>query len=237
MISLIVARNDDKIFQEYLDKSLEPFRQRNIDFQIYGIHNTQELNSMYSKYNTGIALANPADDDILVFVHEDVRIVDENFFHKLSLVFEKRKDVGVVGIVGTKELDINGWWINDRKHHVGHWIQGYDDGSQREMIRKIGYDENMLVVDGCCFAVRGKVAKQIPFMATLFSGYFHFYDYSYCISVLEAGWKVAVADILIYHKSEGGLPANWHEAKNIFHKHYVTKGYRFPITKEQIRTI
>lgn len=235
MISLIVARNDNKIFHEYLNESLQLFRKNNTEFKLYEIYNSETLNSMYTKYNEGIDLANPNDDDILVFIHEDVKILDLNFFNKLYLIFQKRENVGVIGIVGTKELDINGWWINDRKHHVGRWIQGYDDGTQREMIRKIGYDENMLVVDGCCFAVRGKVAKRIRFLDKVFPEFYHFYDYSYCISVIEAGWKVAVADILIYHKSEGALPSNWHNAKETFFKFYSNKKYQFPLTLGQIR--
>lgn len=235
MIHLIVARNDDKIFEEYLNKSLEPFKKNGLHFKLYEIHNSENLNSMFAKYNFGITQAQPKDDDILVFVHEDVRIVDEHFFKKLELVFQKRKQVGVVGVVGTKELDINGWWINDRKHHVGRWIQGYEDGTQREMIRKIGYDENMLALDGCCFAVRGKTAREVRFLEEVFPRSFHFYDYTYCISALEAGWKVAVCDVTIFHKSEGALPPSWHEAKSIFFGYMVRKGYRFPITLDQIK--
>jgi len=232
MIKVIVARNDDKVFERYLKPSLEKFGSK---IELFGIPNSEQMNSMFKKYNEGIKISNPADDDIVVFVHEDVKILDEHFCEKLQLIFEKRKEVGLVGIIGTKELDSMGWWINDRKHHVGRWIQGYDDGTEREMIRKIGYDENMLVVDGCCFAVRGKVAKEVPFLEDQFPQFFHFYDYSYSLSVLEAKWKVAVADILIFHKSEGALPTNWHLAREVFCNYYISKGYKFPITKDQIK--
>lgn len=232
MIKFIVARHNDKIMKSYLEPSLEIIKE---PIRLFDVYDGPTLNSMFKKYNEGIKQANPQDDDILVFVHEDVKILDENFCKKLQLVFNKKPDVGLIGIVGTKELVENGWWINDYKHHVGHWIQEFENGSTKHMIRKISFDSEMVAVDGCCFAVRGKVAKQVKFLENEFPGYYHFYDYSYCISVLEAGWKVAVADISILHKSEGALPKEWHEAKDIFCRLMVSKGYKFPITLEQIK--
>lgn len=234
MIHFIVAINNDKIFESYLKSSISKFVSEKVS--CIGIHNSPELNSMFTKYNFGIQQANPQDDDILIFVHEDVKIIDENLIPKLEMIFSKKPKVGLVGIVGTKELCSEGWWSNDYKHHVGHWIQEYDNGTQKHMVRKIGFDENMLVVDGCFFAVRGKVAKEVKFLEELYPKSFHFYDYSYCVSVLEAGWKVAVADIKILHKSEGPLSANWNDARRIFHNNLYSKGYKLPLTLEQIKT-
>lgn len=231
MIHLIVARHNDEIYKTYLEASLEKFNGQ--DILVHCIKNDENCNSMFSKYNKGIEIAKPQDEDILVFVHEDVKILDENFFKKLELVFNKKSEVGLIGIVGTKELVPTGWWSNDHKHHVGHWYQEYENGTQRHMIRKIGFDSDMVAVDGCVFAVRGKVAKGVKFQEELYPNSFHFYDYSYCISVLEVGWKVAVADISILHKSEGALPPEWHKAKDIFYNNMISRGYTFPITLNQ----
>lgn len=235
MIHFIVARHDDKIFESYLKPSLDKIKGKYNTVQITDPINKEGIFSIFSKYNQGINVFSPEDDDILVFVHEDVKILDENLIPKLEMIFKKKPDVGLVGIVGTKEYDGIGWWSNDYKHHVGHWIQEYENGTSKHMIRKIGFDDNMLIIDGCFMAVRGKVAKEVKFQEDLFKDYFHFYDYSYSISVLEAGYKVAVADINILHRSEGQLPSNWHDARKIFLNHLASKGYTFPLTKEQIK--
>jgi GT2 family glycosyltransferase len=232
-IKFIVARHNEEIFNSYLNSSLNKIKE---PYDLYNVFDTDTQNSMFSKYNFGIEQANPQDDDIIVFAHEDVRILDENLIPKLELIFKKKPDVGLVGIVGTKVFDGNGWWSNDYKYHVGAWHQEYENKkTSKHMIRKIGFDDNMLIVDGCFFAVRGKVAKEVKFLDKVFGNYFHFYDYSYSLSVLEAGWKVAVADISILHRSEGQLPPAWHEARQIFRDHYVAKGYTFPLSKEQIK--
>jgi hypothetical protein len=76
--------------------------------------------------------------------------------------------------------------------------------------------------------------KQVNFRDDIYQGTYHFYDVSYCIDVIESGWDVCVADILIEHKSEGPLSENWHITKDIFIKNMYDRGYTFPIDKNQI---
>lgn len=238
MIHLIVARHNDEIFKGYLESSLEKFK--GLGVLVHQIRNNEKHNSMFSKYNLGIEMANPQDDDILVFIHEDVKILDENFCKKLELVFNKKPDVGLVGLIGTTSFpEAGGWWLCDHSLHRGALIQGKPGTSGKEtfhMVRKKGYFEDLVSVDGFCFAVRGSVLKDLKFDEETYPEAFHFYDVDFCFSILEKGWDIATCDILLEHASEGPLPESWFKNKERFLNKWKSKtGYMFPITKEQFK--
>jgi hypothetical protein len=235
MLKLIIPRNppNDK-FDEYLKPSLDKIV--GPDVMYYEIFNNQGLaDSIFKKYNIGIEYYknNGANDnDIVGFMHGDVKIRDENFVKKVQLVFDKRKDVGVLGAIGTRSFhDSGGWWLCDHSYHFGRLIQGVPgtDGKETyEMNRGIGFADDMVAIDGFCFFTTFKIANEIRFDETLQD--YHFYDYDFCFSVLEKGYKVAVADILLEHSSEGPMPASWHVNKVKFINKWKQKGYKFPLT-------
>ena len=51
--------------------------------------------------------------------------------------------------------------------------------------------------------------------------------------VLESGYDLAVADILVQHASEGPLNENWNINKSKFLTKWKNKGYTFPVDKKQ----
>ncbi len=237
MIKLVIARGPNDKFEEYLEPSLKNYP--NVNFlEIYN----EENDSIFKKYNRGIDQFvdyNLTDNDIVGFIHADVRIMDPLFEKKIELVFAKKPEVGIVGIIGTTSFSkAGGWWLCDHSLHRGHLIQGApgSNGSQTfHMIRKQGYFEDLVSVDGFCFFVRGSVVKQIRFDETTYPEAYHFYDVDYCISVLESPnkWKIAVADILMEHASEGPIPKSWHLNRTKFINKMESKGYFFPLTKQQ----
>ncbi len=236
MIHLIIAKHNDEIFKEYIESSLEKFKGRP---ELIHVIEDEGHTSIFSKYNRGIEMANPEDDDILVFVHEDVKILDKNFFEKLEMVFLKKSDVGIVGMIGTTSFsEAGGWWICNHSFHKGSLMQGKPGTNGKEtfhMNRGRGFFDNLVSVDGFCFAVRGKVCKEVKFDEPTYPNAFHFYDVDYCFSVLEKGWKVAIADIFTEHASEGPLPESWFKNKDIFLNKWKSKGYKFPIELSQFK--
>ena len=233
MIKFIIPRNppDDK-FDEYLKSSLDKILGPEVEY--YEIFNNNLADSIFKKFNIGIDYytTNSSENDILCFIHSDVKILDENFVKKVQLVFEKKKNIGVLGLIGTKEFhSTGGWWLCDHSLHFGRLIQGQpgSNGKQTyEMNRGVGFSSDMVAVDGFCFFTTVKIANEIRFDEKL-QGY-HFYDYDFCFSVLEKGYKVAVADILLGHASEGPMPASWHINKVKFINKWTAKGYNFPLT-------
>lgn len=234
MIKFVVARHnedDSDIIKNYLNKSID--RTKDHIMEIW------HGNSIFEKYNKGIDawlddIESPLqDDDIICFMHEDIRIFDTDFHTKVDYVFKNRKKVGVLGVIGTKVFqESGGWWLTDQSHLTGHILQNAPDLPHHyHMIKKIEYTEQTVSVDGCCFFVRGSLAKDIRFDDTTFGGY-HFYDCDYCFSVLEKGYNIAVADILIEHLSEGPLNDDWYRNKDLFINKWKSKGKTFPITRK-----
>lgn len=232
MIALIVARHNDQIFNDNLKKSIDKLSDKIKVFEVPNIEN----DNMFKKYNRGIKHfrenQNFQDDDILVFVHEDAQLIDEYFTEKLEYIFQVRKDVGVVGFIGTQKFeDKGGWWLvneNDKDKLKGRIIQGYGNGKQSELFKEVGYYEDIVSVDGFCFATTMKVAEELGFDENTYDGW-HFYDVDFCFSALQKGYKIAVVDILTFHESEGPLTQDWFDSRIKFLNKWGKK-IQFPAT-------
>jgi hypothetical protein len=191
---------------------------------------------MFSKYNYGLKMLKEKlnDDDVVCFVHEDVRILDDHFESKAQMVFDNCPDIGILGVYGTTEFtEGGGWWMTDRKLNCrGHIMQDKPELSEPFHMTEghIGFYDDLVSVDGCCFFMRGKIAQNYSFDDFTYDGY-HFYDVDCCFSVLEMGYKISVADILIEHASEGPLPDSWHQNRMKFLEKWSLRGKSFPITK------
>lgn len=224
MIHYIVALNDSDTYSKWLKPSLEKLQAKSV------LEVGNDLgNSMFSKYNYALSNIKFEETDILAFIHEDVRILDENFEKKIEMVFEKRQNVGILGVIGTKCFTENGgWWLSEKEHHVGHIQQQLNNGTDYHMVKKIGYFEDVVSVDGCAFFMSGKMARSFEFDAATFPEKYHFYDVDACFSALQMGFGVAVADIYIHHKSEGPMPPSWLEARVAFLKKWKDLGVQFP---------
>ena len=227
-LKIVVARNDDSVFNSYLKPSLDILK-TNEHVKIAEIFN-EPNDSIFKKYNRGIDLLDFSSDDVFCFIHEDVKIHDKYFFEKIKFVFESKENIGVLGLIGTKSFPTaGGWWLTDYSNHVGHLIQGLPDGSTFHMDRGTRFDDSMSSVDGFCFFVSGEFLKQFRFDDISYPGAYHFYDVDTCFSALAAGYKVAVADILLEHKSEGPMPESWHKTKDIFLTKWAGKNIKFPV--------
>jgi hypothetical protein len=233
MIKMIVARHDETIFQQYLKTSL-----MRLTIQVCEIHNDtiKENNTMTKKYNKGVDAIKPElkDEDIVCFCHEDVKILDPQFMPKLEMAFREKSDVGLLGVIGTSQMEESGaWWQTDNSKLRGHIIQE-NNGKEFHLVKgKVGYFDDMVAIDGLFFAIRGKVINEgLRFNEDL-SGY-DFYDIDVCLKVLEMGWKVGCADILVQHKSpgEGSLNENWSVNRDIVINNLKESKYNFPIVSK-----
>jgi hypothetical protein len=225
MIHFIVAHHDNDIFQKWLSPSLEKFKESTLV-----LVENQEDDSIFKKYNRGLDLVGVKEDDVYCFIHEDIKILDNYFVEKVEMIFSRFKDIGVLGVIGSKLVsDKLGWWLCDIKHHVGQIQQGLPNGTDFRMVKKVGFFKNVASVDGCCMFVSGKMIKDgFRFDEATYKGKYHFYDLDTCFTARQMGYDVAVADILVHHKSEGPMPENWFEARNEFEQKWKGKGINFP---------
>ena len=233
-LKIVIARHDDNSFNEYLKPCLQRFKD-NDSVKIAEIFNESE-DSIFKKYNRGIDLLEVEDDDVFCFIHEDVRILDKYFLEKIKLIFDSKKDIGVLGLIGTKLFpEQGGWWLTDHKYHFGHLMQGLPNAPTYHMSRGVGFADDLVSVDGFCFFLSSEFVKNYRFDDLSYKQAYHFYDVDTCFSALESKFKVAVADILLEHKSEGPMPQSWHVTKEKFISKWGSKGLKFPVTVSQFK--
>lgn len=241
-VKFVVPIHDDKVYNDILGSSISKLGSGVIEIT----NSNPNINeSIYTKYQTGVETIKSSDfsdDDIIVFAHEDVGIVDDNFIEKVNMIFDKKKDVGLVGIMGTTVLEEScAWWQTSENNLRGHLVQGNGSPSNRgDYLKKgkIGFFDDLVAIDGCIMITTAKVVKEhINFDLDTFEFYNDFYNLEMCMQILEARYKIAVADIFIFHKStsNGYLSESWIEAKDKFKNKCLDKGYTFPLTVEKIK--
>ncbi len=230
MLKFIIARHDQKIYENYIEKSL-----KNIDCESYDVFDEENENlTLTQKYNLGIgSIKNLDDNDIVVFIHEDVEIMDNLFKEKIDLIF-KNENVGLLGVIGCTEFTKNGmWWANRPENLFGHIIQENNDKENHLVKGAIGYSDNIVAVDGLILMIRGKLLKDGLRFDSRFG--MDFYDISICLDILmKTDYKIAIADILVKHRSVGmgSLGENWKNSRDAMLKKY--KDIIFPIDRDRI---
>lgn len=239
-IKCIIPRHDDNKFNTLAAPSM-----KNVGMQVLQVFDQKKdvPENIFKKYNGGIeALMNAgiADDDIVVFMHEDVGLVDGLFKEKLEFLFAEKPDVAVLGIAGATELtERGGWWMTTPDKMRGHLLQGKEGQTigQGHHLQKgaIGFFDEVVCVDGCILITRGKFLKEgLAFDDKTYDSN-DFYDIDFCFRAMEMGYKVAVADILIFHQSSGMGVFNdaWKESKTRLIKKWTEKGKSLPFTRDQ----
>lgn len=233
--------NDDK-FRIFAEPSLKKIGTQAL--QVFDKEKDKPEN-IFKKYNAGIEAAIQTglnDDDIIVFMHEDVGIIDNIFKEKVELIFQEKNDVAIVGIAGATEItDRGGWWMTTPDKMRGHLVQGKQGGGQGEGFHlqkgAIGFFDDVVCVDGCLMITQGRFIKEgLAFDDKTYEGN-DFYDIDFCFRAQEMGYKVAVADILIYHQSSGMGVFNdsWKKAKDTFINKWEQKGLTLPFVRSQFK--
>ncbi|MBR0164405.1 MAG: glycosyltransferase family protein [Lachnospiraceae bacterium] len=149
-----------------------------------------DAKSMCEGYNRAIRMK-PGDDvrtsDVpyRIYLHQDVYIMNRWFLHHLLAIFASDAQIGLVGMVGTKELDETGiMWAGQS---VGMNLQPSDDPYEEEPVSDRISVEDMVSADGFLLAT----SADVPWREDLFDG-FDFYDVSQCFEMRRRGYRVVV---------------------------------------------
>lgn len=169
-------------------------------------------------YNRGLLQAK---NDIVVFMHDDVRIQENHWGNKLMKHFDRNPDFGIIGVAGTKNMPATGRWWDDRSKMYGRvehihqgktWLSDYSEDIANDI-------EEVVIVDGLFFAAHKKRIKT-NFDET-FTG-FHFYDLSFVFPNFLKGCKVGViTNIRVAHMSIGEIDKEWDENRQKFAAKYA----------------
>ena len=168
--------------------------------------------SLTQAYQKGLM---EAENDIIVFVHDDVYFQTEKWGKKILKMFETT-DYGVIGLAGTTDLDASGRWWEQKNRMVGivkhtdgkkSWENKYSGAFPKHIIQTVN-------VDGLFIAInRAKIKYE--FDETIPG--FHFYDIDFTFGNHIKGVKVGVTtDIRVIHRGLGETDQQWEDNRATF---------------------
>jgi glycosyltransferase involved in cell wall biosynthesis len=173
--------------------------------------------SLTKAYNRGLKQAK---NDIVVFCHDDLTIETNQWGKKLTKMFEKNPEFGIIGVAGSKNMPESGqWWANPKKMYgrVAHthegktWLSAYSDDLGQTL-------EEVVVCDGVWFALdKTRIKKEFNENVEGF----HFYDVTFAFENYLEGVKVGVTTaIRINHQSIGMTNESWDKNRADFSEDY-----------------
>lgn len=196
------------------------------EFQPFGLRlshgNTQPLANFY---NAAIDAAAP--DDVLVFLHDDVRVDDWMLGQRLTEALQQFDVVGVAGNTRVQHRQVT-WYLQPEPAQISvpsAWDHGYLSGAichgaPRGRLSVYGpAPQPVRLLDGVFLASRaGRLQKAgVRFDPALA---FHFYDLDFCLSAHRRGLSLGTWPIALTHASGGDSIASqsWRESREIFLK-------------------
>lgn len=208
MISVIICSIDDQKFQRVSAN----YRSLLAD-EAFEIIRINDARSLCEGYNRGIKRARGS---ILVFSHDDIEILTQNFAQRLR---EHLGQYDMIGVAGTTCL-VDGNWTAGLYPHVHGQVAHQDKATGKYAVSVYGVKatvvENIQALDGLFFAATRRVVENISFDEGRFDG-FHFYDIDFTFSAYLAGFKMAVCnDIVIAHESTGAASPEWGKYRQRF---------------------
>jgi len=191
MLSIICASNNKKILDECLGKSLK--KQTYKDYELIVVDTKK-----YKYTGATDALmsgASEAKGDILIFVHHDVIMENENELNNIVEQINKIDDFGILGIAGApyqKGTLVGNITNGDSKIHISN-----------EMISK---PTEVQTLDEVMFIIKKDNLEKHPF--NLDNKTWHLYAVEYCLLMKERNKKVLVIPSNIHHLSAGASMNN-----------------------------
>ena len=146
----------------------------------------QEVGSLAHAYNLGTSRAK---GDILVYCHQDVRIMDFGFTRAVEHILADDK-AGFAGPIGSTGLSKENWW--DVPNQVGWVIRG--DGF---FWGHCAYDGPVRQIDGLLMATKRRFEFPVELPGV------HFLDMWMCRLAESMGYENRVFSAAVQHLSDG----------------------------------
>ena len=185
--SIITIVNRENIYQEF-KKSLS--QQQQVDYELIKINNdNNQFKSARKAYNEA---SKKATGKYLVFIHPDIRFLDEMALHDILVSAVNIDDFDIVGIAGSPV-----------RMHKGHFIllTTLKQGKRKEGIGDpITSPTEVQTVDECFFIMKKSYWEKIPF--SNIEGW-HMYAVEQCLQATLDGKKNYVIPSRIWHLSAG----------------------------------
>lgn len=180
-ICFVIAVNNEILYSdcEFYIKNLElPL---GFEVEILPIRNAS---SICNAYNMAI---NASDAKYKVYLHQDVFIINKNFIYDMIKIFQKDKQIGIMGVCGAKNIPLNGiWWESLFK--FGRVLESSTGKLKLLKFYEVLDDyEVVSAIDGLIIMTQ----YDLKWREDIFDGW-HFYDISQCLEFKNSGFKVVV---------------------------------------------
>ena len=200
-VSVVICSADDDRFasaRRSIEGALEP--------QGGEFIRIADARSLAEGYQRGLQQAH---GEIVVFSHDDVRMLSVDLGAALRHALDR---VDLVGVVGTTRLTGPAWGWSGRAHGRGRIVQPHPAGAGVGL-HLLSFSESVTpglqALDGAFFATRRETALRLRFDSEAFDG-FHLYDLDFSFRAARSGLRVGVShDILLCHDSLGDYGPEW----------------------------
>lgn len=204
-----------------LGQSLSLFpRQAGLEVTIFPNNTGNNRKGLGVLYNT--FLQPKYENEILLFIHDDVYIHDWHLVHRLNDAIDH---YDVIGLAGNTNPDFNepSWALawNREKYPQGRQPQKHFSGTVGHLIHDRTHvsdfgitPQKCILLDGLFLAVN---TKKILDAEVLFDPQFeyHFYDLDFCRQCYSSGLKVGTWPIAVTHGSKGSFGSKeWIDTKD-----------------------
>jgi hypothetical protein len=119
-----------------------------------------------------------------IYLHQDAGIVYLDFLGRLLYLFKTHPNLGLLGVLGAKQLPPNGVWWEAPKCYGKVYYLGDQINCNTEVINDY---ESVQAIDGMLMATQ----YDLHWREDLFDGW-HFYDASQSMEFIKAGYTVGV---------------------------------------------
>lgn len=209
-IQFIICANDSRELEEcrfYIDRLYVP------DGMQTELTIITDARSMTEGYNRGMG---QSDAKYRIYLHQDTCLIYRDMLRELIDVFEKNESIGMVGVVGVKQIP---------NHAVAHssWDTGWVDTNEQPLELKYQPEhesglELVEAVDGLFIATQ----YDVPWREDLFTKW-DFYDISQALEMRRRGYQVAVpyqSQPWCWHDNETSRLADYEGERRIFASEY-----------------
>ena len=191
MLTIICAYNNKEVLEKYLLKSLQ--KQTVQDYELI-LLDAKELGTKTAAATLNYG-AEKAQNDTLVFVHQDVEFLEEYALEKIE-AFSRTHTFAIAGVAGVKKT---------RFYKV---FSSVLQGKARKPAGKLTSTVTELeAVDECLFIIPKSTFAGFGDLGATW----HFYAVEYCIRARSRGEKVLLCPIPVYHLSTGDLNASYYD--------------------------
>ena len=196
----ITPRYDNDEFESYLGASINNIKTKCVN--VADSKDSSELKSISMKYNIGIDIIKDKhllnESTIVVLAKPNIHIIDPLFVDKISMIFTDTPNVGVVGVVGVKELHSGRDLYsidNSPLNSIIYTIDKENDKGEHVQYSKSGFYDNVVAIDDSIIAIRGSMLLNNDFSFECDSSIG--FGIEIAIKAIKYGYDVTVADILV----------------------------------------